>query len=237
MSNDLVNWTRDPSGPVLNHGDADDWDSQRVESPSVVRTDDGYAMLYHGIGNRDGFAIGLATSNDGNLSTWERHPANPVLQAREPYERGGIRGAAFTKRLDADDAQSGAVPELRDGEYLVHYGAADRTVVGAATSPDLVDWERNRGNPLWTNATGQFEAVSDPDVYNVSGIYHAFIRAREDGHWTIIHTVIRNATAAPASGDRRPFWAVVGQFPPVGRADSIPAGGTPATGENQTAVP
>jgi hypothetical protein len=65
-------WTPDAE-PVLRRGPAGAWDSGGLDFPSVVPTEDGFAMLYSGVNPQDpNFgAIGLATSEDG--IAWTKH--------------------------------------------------------------------------------------------------------------------------------------------------------------------
>ncbi|MBL8133095.1 MAG: hypothetical protein JNL42_14635 [Anaerolineae bacterium] len=64
-------WTFRPE-PVLSFGSAGAWDSYGVTVPTVVKSDDGYIMLYSGIFSRPpGSRIGLATSADG--ITWTKY--------------------------------------------------------------------------------------------------------------------------------------------------------------------
>ena len=77
-------WTVDGS-PILEPGPAGTWDAGGLSWPSVVPTDDGYAMYYTGMEQMRGRgSIGLATSTDG--IAWTKHEG-PVLRAEEKWER------------------------------------------------------------------------------------------------------------------------------------------------------
>ncbi len=77
-------WTVGES-PILEPGPAGTWDAGGLSWPSVVATDDGYAMYYTGVEQLRGRgAIGLATSTDG--IAWTKHDG-PVLRAEETWER------------------------------------------------------------------------------------------------------------------------------------------------------
>jgi len=56
--------------PVLEPGSKGSWDEVRVDTPSVVKTDDGYAMYYAGASADGVIMIGMATSSDG--ITWKK---------------------------------------------------------------------------------------------------------------------------------------------------------------------
>jgi hypothetical protein len=74
-------WTADPE-PVLRRGTSGAWDSGAVDFPAVLRTGEGYLMLYQG-GRPTNVAagwIGLATSPDG--ATWTKHD-DPSTAPRE----------------------------------------------------------------------------------------------------------------------------------------------------------
>ena len=80
-------WTIGPD-PVLSAGPAGAADAAGLPWPSVVTTNDGYAMYYTAsqTGSRDG-AIARATSSDGR--TWTKDPA-PVFVACPESEHGGL---------------------------------------------------------------------------------------------------------------------------------------------------
>jgi predicted GH43/DUF377 family glycosyl hydrolase len=80
-SSDGLTWER-YGDPVLEPGARDDWNPQITHRPRVIRTPDGYVMVYRSyteFGNNAGY--GIATSADG--VTWAHHPANPVLRFRD----------------------------------------------------------------------------------------------------------------------------------------------------------
>lgn len=79
------------SDPVLNRGAAGDWDEDAAERDRVVKTPEGYVMVYRAaVGNRSGRPFGLATSRDG--VTWTKYRGNPIL---EPGSLGDVRGPFF----------------------------------------------------------------------------------------------------------------------------------------------
>jgi predicted GH43/DUF377 family glycosyl hydrolase len=129
-------WTVLPE-PVLEGGGAEADEAGGLTWPSVVATDDGFAMYF--TQSRElhrGGTIGMATSPDG--MTWTRRE-EPVLVAD-----------AATWELTALDRPR--VVRTDDG-YAMLYAARTLTDRGLATSPDGVTWTR----------VGDAPAISKPD--------------------------------------------------------------------------
>jgi len=77
-SEDGVNWTRNPTNPVLRVGKEKDWDGRVAYHCYVIKARNGYAMWYAGA-NKSGIQqLGLAVSYDG--FRWHKYPSNPVLK-------------------------------------------------------------------------------------------------------------------------------------------------------------
>ena len=74
-SSDGVVWTRDPE-PLLTPSES--WEREHLTRPDVVRTGDGFVMLY---GNRSGSNRGVATSRDG--VAWTKFAGNPVITVND----------------------------------------------------------------------------------------------------------------------------------------------------------
>src|SRR5207245_6502917 len=67
---------------ALHPGAAGEWDDLATWTGSVIGHDGRWFMLYSGVNRSEGGLvqrIGLATSAD--LYVWEKHPANPILEA------------------------------------------------------------------------------------------------------------------------------------------------------------
>lgn len=119
-------WTRS-DGPVLRRGAAGVWDAGALDFPTVIPTEDGYAMFYSAIPSlvsSEG-SVGLATSPDG--IAWTRH-GDPVA---EPGLCGGFDDRAVHQpRIVVGDT----------GLYMAYAGYAgpldSRASVGLATSVD-----------------------------------------------------------------------------------------------------
>ena len=91
-SSDGLAWDIDPTPGLSPSEDPRQWDSLRIETPSVVKAEGVYHMYYSGSDEKNAkeaiYAIGHATSRDG--TRWTRDPANPVItaHARDKYQWG-----------------------------------------------------------------------------------------------------------------------------------------------------
>ncbi|HEX6128347.1 MAG TPA: hypothetical protein VF071_04915 [Candidatus Limnocylindria bacterium] len=124
-------WTVDPQ-PILEPQDGG-FDAGGLSWPTVVRTDDGYAMYYTARAEAGGpGVIAMAISPDG--ATWTR-TAEPVLEASAEWEDGSL-----------DRPRVAVTP---NGLVMV-YSGADLTDRGVATSQDGVTWQRDGELPVIT---------------------------------------------------------------------------------------
>lgn len=82
-SSDGIEWTK--YGVVMDVGAADEWDRGWIDTPDVVKTDDGYVLVYYGDTVQQvseiNSAMGVAYSIDG--ITWTKDPGNPVFGIAE----------------------------------------------------------------------------------------------------------------------------------------------------------
>ena len=154
VSTDRVAWTINPT-PVLSPSTApSDWDSLRVETPSVIRVGALYHMYYSGCdglvfgcgepGQNGNWALGHATSPDG--FTWTRDPANPMLVSAvaDPSRWGGTLVA-----------EPGAFYNPRDGLIYV-YVVGGKTEASGFHGAILVATSPDGSNMTWvTDATGE----------------------------------------------------------------------------------
>lgn len=128
-------WTVAPE-PVLTAGADGAWDDGGVAWPSVVATDDGFA-LYYAAGSTPrtpAGSIGLATSTDG--VAWTKHDG-PILTPSTKWEGG---------QLDRPRVQ-------RTGAgYAMVYAGRTLSNRGLATSSDGVAWTRHGDGPVITAA-------------------------------------------------------------------------------------
>ncbi len=78
VSTDLIHWNRVQNTPILQPGQAGEWDELFIESPSVTYINGMYYMVYSGIDTQWRVRIGLATSTDG--IHWTKYVGNPILE-------------------------------------------------------------------------------------------------------------------------------------------------------------
>jgi hypothetical protein len=89
-SKDGLRWSKHPANPVFRPDPKPGWERDRVTACQVIRTDDGYLMLYIGFRDRDHAQIGLARSPDG-ITGWVRHPANPIIRpGRDRWDHDAV---------------------------------------------------------------------------------------------------------------------------------------------------
>lgn len=78
VSDDGLQWQKQPENPVFTAGEAGAWDSYKVAGCQVIRTGDIYTMLYIGYPNDHDAKIGMAYSRDG-VTGWERAGEGPII--------------------------------------------------------------------------------------------------------------------------------------------------------------
>ncbi len=124
-------WTIDPE-PIVTAGATGAWDGGGVAWPSVVQTDDGWAM-YYSTGSRPrtpAGAIGMATSTDG--IRWTKR-AEPVLEPSAAWD-GGALDRPRVQRVD--------------GAWLMVYTGRTLNDRGLAWSDDGLAWTPDPANPV-----------------------------------------------------------------------------------------
>jgi predicted GH43/DUF377 family glycosyl hydrolase len=152
-SPDGINWTKDPSNPVLEKGELTGFDGFWIESPAVLydSVSNLYEMWYTGVGYGPGLpsglgiSIGRATSEDG-VSWIKDSLHNPVLDISPPgsWDDGWVAVPAVRKT-------GGLYRMWYIGSSIADY-AADSTLdtarVGYAISWDGITWFKYGGNPV-----------------------------------------------------------------------------------------
>jgi len=134
-STDLINWTKEPTNPILTPGATGSWDNHVLCSPSVIylpRTGE-WKMWYVGYKpDKTHAQVGLATSIDG--IHWTKYADNPVV-------RNGALG-----EFDDRGVVEPKVIYYKGKYYMVygaqHGGTLDKQKVGLATSPDGITWTK-----------------------------------------------------------------------------------------------
>ncbi len=136
-------WTPDRE-PVLAPGSPGEWDDRQVMRANVLVAEDGYVMIYAGVGTTGESMIGRATSPDGVVWTKHDDPAttdapftesDPIMQPRHTWERSWL-GRPEVVRND-------------EGWLMLYEGGANNSfATGLAWSGDGVTWERDVANPI-----------------------------------------------------------------------------------------
>lgn len=132
-SPDGVTWTKSALNPVLMPASQTGWEGLDQASGPVLYRDNKFHMWYNGADGTE-IKVGYATSDDG--ANWTRHPGNPVL------DNGG------EGKWDFPRVQAGTVIHNGTG-YEMWYGggAFGSWLIGHATSPDGITWERDADHP------------------------------------------------------------------------------------------
>jgi predicted GH43/DUF377 family glycosyl hydrolase len=124
-------WTVAPE-PALS-GATGSWDAGGLAWPSVVPTDDGFAMYYSTYAtDPKETVIARATSNDG--MTWAKDET-PVLEPAAAWEGTGLDRPRVVRV---------------DDRYVMVYSGTDLTDRGVAFSTNGITWERDGAAPAIT---------------------------------------------------------------------------------------
>ncbi len=180
VSSDLRSWRVLPD--ALHPGPPGTWDDFATWTGSVIDHDDCWYMLYTGINRGERGLIqriGLAVSDD--LVHWEKHPANPVLEADPRWydllDHTRWRDQSWRDPWlfrDADDSTFHALSTARS-----RLGAPDGAgVVGHARSLDLVKWEVLP--PL--TAHGEFAQAEVPQLVRANDRYQLLVSCLAEDH-------------------------------------------------------
>jgi len=150
LENAVSPWVKSSANPVLGPGAG--WESDWVDSPSVLFEAGVYKMWYQGcLGTLCG--IGYATSSDG--IGWTRFPGNPVLA---PDAAGW-------------DQTLGGPVVVHDGTLYRMWYAGNGPLaiqIGYATSPDGTTWTRYGNAPVFMGLRSwDSAATSTPVVIKV----------------------------------------------------------------------
>ncbi len=175
VSRDGLHWKKHAANPILGVGEAGAFDSVVAKLPVVISVDGTYYLFYSGRDDKTK-QIGLATST--NLTTWTKHPGNPVLPSR-------------AQRWDRFISTYPAPPMKHDGRYyLLYRGMASlykKQGAGLAVSDDLVHWKRAVDEPVITVAKEIASFAVSPDGEGYAGIAQAptrcYWRSDDLRHW------------------------------------------------------
>jgi predicted GH43/DUF377 family glycosyl hydrolase len=143
-STDGINWNKE--GVVLDTGLPGQWDCGWMDTPEIIKDNNGYKMYYYGDSawqfSAISSAMGVATSPDG--INWTRFAGNPVLTK-------GTNG-----EWDDTWVESPALYfDSLTNTYMMWYNGMDTTTwkvqIGLATSSDGFNWIKYPGNPVITS--------------------------------------------------------------------------------------
>jgi beta-1,2-mannobiose phosphorylase / 1,2-beta-oligomannan phosphorylase len=183
---DGVHWTKHLANPVLDVGVEGAWDSALVGEPRILKTNDGFQMVYVGQdGTREGggispfygYSLGVANSTDG--ITWIKNELNPVI---------GLTGSEFGMLWH------GGV--LQEEAFFIYYtlGSTRGGRVGqrifVATSPDGITWTPNSDPVIDLGTSGSYDGFTllAPIVLVEDGLFKMWYNAISDeGHMTIAY--------------------------------------------------
>ena len=147
-------WVRSNANPVLGPGTG--WESDWVDSPSVLHEAGTYKMWYQGCVGLQ-CSIGYATSSDG--INWTRFAGNPVL----------------TLNASGWDRTLGNPVVVYDGNVYRMWYAGDGPAaiqIGYATSPDGTNWTRYGSAPVFMgHQSWDSGAASTPVVLKVGATW------------------------------------------------------------------
>jgi beta-fructofuranosidase len=180
ISSDLRRWRVLPD--ALHPGAPGSWDDLATWTGSVIDHDGRWHMLYTGINRSEGGLIqriGLAVSED--LTHWNKHPANPVLEADSRWYE--LLDPTRWRDQSWRDPYLFVDPIERDFRALITArspeGAADGAgVLAHARSTDLVEWEVLP--PL--TPSGEFGQVECPQLIPLADRYVILFSCLREDH-------------------------------------------------------
>jgi beta-fructofuranosidase len=179
-SRDLKRWRVLPD--ALAPGPQGSWDDLATWTGSVIERDGRWHMLYTGINRSEGGLIqriGLAVSKD--LEQWEKHPANPVIEADgrwyELFDRDRWRDQSWRDPWLYEDSREGGIRALITARARGS-SAGGAGVIGQARSKDLTTWEVLP--PL--TEPGDFAQVECPQLISTDAGHHILFSCLAEDH-------------------------------------------------------
>jgi predicted GH43/DUF377 family glycosyl hydrolase len=167
-SSNGLNWSYNPSNPVISPSDYGNWDDLRVAMPTVIYDENQFKLYYAGFRDPYGqWSIGLATSVDG--INWEKFP-NPVLSGSMTTGDYKLTPSAIVKV---------------DSLYYLYYDGKNYTHDHKnyyATSTDGVNWTKMGEINFTLIQNWEAEAIALTSVQRYSDNFHmVYVSADENG--------------------------------------------------------
>ncbi|MHA2281212.1 MAG: hypothetical protein ACXAC5_10200 [Promethearchaeota archaeon] len=167
-SDDMINWTKSPSNPVLVLGPGGSWESNTLGGCSLLYDASDFKLWYHG-GDGSRTQVGYATIPF--MDNWKKYPGNPVLD----IGTGGQWDDTFVRNPSI----------IFDGTtYHMWYSGYNgiNWRIGYATSTDGVNWNKYGGNPVLNLGVDWWEdgGVLAPFVLFDGTIYHLWYSGDDD---------------------------------------------------------
>ena len=180
VSTDLRSWR--VLADALHPGPNGSWDDQATWTGSAIGHAGRWYMLYTGINRKERGLIqriGLAVSDD--LVHWDKHPANPVMEADPRWydllDRARWRDQSWRDPWVFRHPEDGSFHALITARS--RHGEPDAAgVVGHARSLDLFEWEVL---PPLTSG-GDFAQVEAPQLVRLNGRYQILISCLAEDH-------------------------------------------------------
>ena len=161
-------WTTKDT-PVLTAGSKGEWDGDFVIPSSVVALKSGNYIMYYTGGDNfvegRNYFTGMATSTDG--ISWKKY--NDPSTTQHPFEESDpVFVAGKAGDWDSDWVWMANVSKFPGGFRMFYTGSSVKTndvltAIGYATSKDGINWERFRGNPVFTPQDDPFTKAR-PDI-------------------------------------------------------------------------
>jgi sucrose-6-phosphate hydrolase SacC (GH32 family) len=160
-------------GVILDHGESGSFDDKGIESPLIVKKNDGtYVMIYRGQSSADKTGrIMRATSTNGK--TWTK--TGVVMIPTEKYEGDKIDPMAFM---------------YENGIYKLWYGGDTGGGCACyATSTDSINWQKYIGNPVLAKTIGSWDnegAGGQNTVFKTGSTYKMYYKGygKDSPGWT-----------------------------------------------------